>query len=104
MLPYILLLTAVEGQYMSNLIPGNQKHLTLDNRITIEKGLDADESLRQIASQIGKDPSTVSKEIQKHRTEHPHNKFNESRNKCSQAASCKKKHICQRYAPVCKRQ
>lgn len=89
---------------MSKSIPGNQKHLTLENRITIEKGLDAGTSLRQIAAQLGKDPSTVSKEIRKHRTEHPHNTFNESRNKCTQAASCKKKHICKLYAPICKRQ
>ena len=67
---------------MSRTIPGNQKHLTLDNRIAIEKGLDSGLSLRQIAASIGKDPSTVSKEIRKHRTEHPHNSFNEPKNKC----------------------
>ena len=89
---------------MSKAIPGNQKHLTLESRITIEKELDAGTSLRQIAAQLGKDPSTVSKEIRKHRTEHPHNSFNEPRNKCAKAASCKKKHICELYAPVCKSQ
>ena len=89
---------------MSKSIPGNQKHLTLDNRITIEKELDAGTSLRQIAAQICKDPSTVSKEIRKHRSKRPHNTFNEPRNKCSQATSCKRKHICELYAPVCKRQ
>lgn len=89
---------------MSKVIPGNQKHLTLDNRITIEKGLDAGTSLRQIAAQISKDPSTISKEIQKHRTSHPHNTFNEPNNKCSQFSSCKKRHICGLYAPICKKQ
>ncbi len=87
---------------MSRTIPGNQKHLTLDNRIAIEKGLDSGLSLRQIAASIGKDPSTVSKEIRKHRTEHPHNSFNEPKNKCVYALTCKKKNICEIYAPVCK--
>ena len=52
---------------MSKSIPGNNKHMTQDNRVTIEKRLDASISLRKIAEEIGKDPSTVSKEIKKHR-------------------------------------
>ena len=39
--------------------------MTQDNRVTIEKGLDTGASLRKIAESIGKDPSTVSKEIKK---------------------------------------
>lgn len=89
---------------MSRIIPGNQKHLTLDNRIAIEKGLDEGLSMRQIASSIGKDPSTVSKEVRKHLTRHPHNSFNEPRNKCALFGDCKRKNICGLYAPVCKRQ
>ena len=58
---------------MSNLIPGNQKHLTLDNRVFIEKSLDLDMTLKDIAKPLCKDPSTISKEIKKHRTFHPHN-------------------------------
>ena len=88
---------------MSRSIPGNQKHLTLDERIVIEKGLDAQYSLRSIASQIGKDPTTISKEIKKHRTMKEHNHFNEHPNQCALAKECKKKNICEIYAPVCKR-
>ena len=44
---------------MSKSIPGNHKHMTQDNRLTIEKGLDTGTSLRKIAESIGKDPSTV---------------------------------------------
>ena len=61
---------------MSKSIPGNHKHMTQDDRISIEKGLDASLSLRKIAEGIGKDPSTVSKEIKKHRTAYGHNTFN----------------------------
>lgn len=88
---------------MCKSIPGNQKHMTMDDRITIEKGLDSVQSLRSIAAQLGKDPSTIAKEIKKHRTLHEHNRFNEPKNKCDLFASCRKKNICGIYAPVCKR-
>ncbi len=52
---------------MSNLVPGNQKHLTLDNRVYIEKSLDINVSFKDIAKYLCKDPSTISKEIRKHR-------------------------------------
>lgn len=88
---------------MSKSIPGNQKHMIMDNRVTIEKGLDARLSLRNIAAQLGKDPTTIAKEIKKHRTIQEHNHFNEPKNKCSLFGTCKKKDICGIYAPVCKR-
>ena len=67
---------------MCKSIPGTQKHMTLDQRIMIEKGLDQGSSLRSIALQLGKDPTTISKEIKKHRSIQEHNHFNESKNKC----------------------
>lgn len=45
---------------------GKHKHLTLDDRYAIQHGLDGRESFKQIAEKIGKDPSTISKEVQKH--------------------------------------
>ncbi len=77
--------------------------MTLDDRISIEKGLDQHLSLRSIALQLGKDPTTISKEIKKHRSFQEHNRFNEPANKCALAKDCKKKNICGTYAPVCKR-
>lgn len=88
---------------MSKSIPGNQKHMTMDNRVAIEKGLDTKLSLRSIAMQLGKDPTTIAKEIKKHRTFQEHNHYNEPKNKCVHALSCKKKNICGLFAPVCKR-
>lgn len=41
-------------------------HLTLDDRIKIEKGLDNCLSLRSIAKTVDKSPSTVSREISRH--------------------------------------
>lgn len=87
---------------MNNSKTATQKHMTLDDRISIEKGLDQHLSLRSIALQLGKDPTTISKEIKKHRSFQEHNRFNEPANKCALAKDCKKKNICGTYAPVCK--
>jgi IS30 family transposase len=45
---------------------GNQKHLTLSQRIEIEKGLTEYRSFAAIAKEIHKDPSTISKEVRLH--------------------------------------
>jgi len=45
---------------------GNQKHLTLQDRIEIEKGLTENKSFAAIAKLIDKDPTTVSKEVKLH--------------------------------------
>ena len=66
---------------MNNSKTATQKHMTLDDRISIEKGLDQHLSLRSIALQLGKDPTTISKEIKKHRSFQEHNRFNEPANK-----------------------
>ena len=44
-----------------------QKHLTLQDRYTIEEGLNHGYTLTRIAEEVGKDKSTISKEIRKHR-------------------------------------
>ena len=51
---------------MSNRTKGNRKHLTLSDRIIIEKGLLNGDTFTSIASAINKDISTVSKEVRKH--------------------------------------
>lgn len=45
---------------------GNHKHLTLSQRIEIEKGLLTNRSFTDIARSISKDPTTISKEVRKH--------------------------------------
>lgn len=42
------------------------KHLTLTDRIQIERGLTSRKSFTEIGREIGKDPTTVSKEVKKH--------------------------------------
>ena len=43
------------------------KHMNLSDRTTIEQRLCAGVSIRQIAKELGKAPSTISREIQGHR-------------------------------------
>ena len=53
---------------MSKKIETNQKHMNQDNRVVIEKRLDTSTPLSAIAAELGKDPTTISKEIKKHRS------------------------------------
>ncbi len=52
---------------MSKYIPGNQKHLTLDDRIYIQNELSKGTSFKDIARFLCKDPTTISKEVKAHR-------------------------------------
>ena len=78
-----------------------QKHMTQDDRVAIEAGLTESKSLREIASMIGKDPSTISKEIKKHRTFPPRNTFNDSANQCANIGNCKHTNLCNTASYAC---
>lgn len=80
---------------MSNLIPGNQKHLTMDNRIYIEKSLDNNVSFKDIAKVLCKDPTTISKEVRKHRSIKERNNY-ASHNKCVHRFKCGLTNVCKR--------
>ena len=60
---------------MSKLIPGNQKHLTLEDRSEIERQITLGSPLNVVAALLCKDPTTISKEIKLHRVYQPHNSF-----------------------------
>lgn len=45
---------------------GNQKHLTFEQRVDIEEGLTENKSFTEIGRIIGKNPSTISKEVRLH--------------------------------------
>lgn len=81
---------------MSNLILGNHKHLPLDDRIYIEHSLDDGKSFREIAKFLCKDPSTISKEVWKHRIVNTwnHGSFNNPYNFCIHRFRCKKTNAC----------
>ena len=74
----------------SKVVHNNQKHLTLEQRIQIEQFLNQNYSFKDIGNILKKDPTTISKEVRKHRTE----KVSASFNKCAKKNTCTKRNIC----------
>ena len=87
---------------MSNLIHDN-KHLTLDERKIIQTGIENRCKKVDIARTIGKDATTIAKEIRNHRKLKPRNTFN-CPSLCIHLKECGGcKHKCDRYKePICK--
>lgn len=69
-----------------------QKHLTLQNRYDIEEGLNNSLPLVRIAEKIGKDKTTISKEIRKHRI--AESDYNPQINDCVYKKQCQKRSLC----------
>ncbi len=75
------------------------KHLTLDDRIQIQSGIEKALSKTAIARTIGKDPTTVAKEIARHRTLKPRNRFNNPV-LCSNFKKCSRtRRACSEHCP-----
>ena len=81
---------------MSKYIPGNQKHLTLEDRIYIENELNKGTSFKDIARFLCKDPTTISKEVKAHRLSDWYHKgtFYNAKNFCIHRYHCKKTNAC----------
>ena len=75
-----------------------QKHLTLEDRNYIEQALNQKMTFKEIAKFLSKDPTTISKEIKKHRTRKEPNVFNHnSKNICAKRFHCTKTNVCFRH-------
>ncbi|MBS4031646.1 MAG: IS30 family transposase [Clostridiales bacterium] len=72
----------------------NQKHLTFDERSFIQNGLNSGYSFRCIGSQIGKDPTTVSKEVRRHRVLHNVGAYGRITNRCIHKGNCTVQGLC----------
>ena len=72
----------------------NNKHLTFDNRITIESMLKHKTTFAKIAKTLDKDPSTISKEIRLHRYSLRTGGKYISYNACALRPSCEKSRVC----------
>ena len=79
------------------------KHLTLDQRIAIQVGLERNQPIKAIARGIGKSPRTVAREIQQRRRPCDDRRYGrvnnrcEHRNSCSDWARCPGEKHCARY-------
>ena len=80
---------------MSKYIPGNQKHLTLNDRIYIENELSKGATFKDIAAFLCKDPTTISKEVRSRRLSDWYHKgtFYNAKNFCVHRYHCKKKQM-----------
>ena len=74
------------------------KHLTLSDRIRIEALLEECKSFSQIAAEIGKSPTTISREVLRHRSvvRHYSTEMARKRSECEHFASCTLKGLCGR--------
>ena len=81
---------------MSKYIPGNQKHLSLEDRIYIENELNKGETFKNIARFLCKDPTTISKEVRAHRLSDWYHKgtFYNAHNFCIHRFHCRKTNVC----------
>jgi len=74
---------------MSKNIKGNGRHLTMSDRVYIEQELLQRSSFRSIAFALGKDPSTISKEIKLHSAVAPNGTYRHPRcHFCNQFRKC----------------
>lgn len=83
---------------MSKLIPGNHKHLTLEDRTYIQQSLDERKSFRAISRYLCKDPSTISDEVFRNRIANTWNigSFNNPYNFCVHRFRCRKTNACKK--------
>ena len=70
------------------------KHLTLEDRYTIEHSLKDGSSFKSIARTLGKDPSTISKEVRNHLIFEKTGAFGRKFNDCVHRYSCQAVNIC----------
>ncbi len=69
------------------------KHLTYEQRTFIERGLNENRNFTEIGRLVGKDPSTISKEVRRHRTIKQWRDPNRMP-QCSLRNECHRKHVC----------
>lgn len=65
-------------------------HLTHQDRNIIQEELEKGSSLKRIAEEVANGPSTIAKEILKHRVIRAFSSFNKGRNSCKQELTCRK--------------
>ena len=88
------ILSAVSRIFFGGVVMSKNKHLSLDDRSKIQLMLDNKESFSSIASSLGKDPSTISKEIRNHLQYRKVGAYHLPYNSCTKRVSCPKSHIC----------
>lgn len=84
-------ITLQGGSFMSSY---KFKHLTLDDRITIQKALKEGKTFVEIGRLLGKDPSTISKEVKGHFEWKNTGTRSRGFNPCKHRKTCTKTNVC----------
>lgn len=84
---------------MSKEVRGNQRHMSLEDRVYIEKCLDKGMTFKDIAKFLCKDPTTISKEVKKNRIYQQRSCHAVEPNNCQFKRTCQLQNICQRPIP-----
>lgn len=72
----------------------DNKHLTLDERNIIEQELAKNTNFKEIAKLLSKDPTTISKEVRKHRVRKEGQAIHVNFNHCAKRYHCHRKNLC----------
>lgn len=70
------------------------KHLTLDERNIIEQELTKNTNFKEIAKLLSKDPTTISKEVRRHRIRKEGQAIHVNFNHCAKRYHCHRKNLC----------
>lgn len=72
----------------------NQKHLTLEERNYIEQALTQNITFKEMGKYLSKDPTTIAKEVKKHRIKKDGIAVHTGYNHCSKKAHCHRRNLC----------
>ena len=75
------------------------KHFSLDERITIQNELNAQKSFKAIAEQLGKAPSSISREVRRHIEQKKSGSYGRQFNDCVNRFTCSLEDVCKGAFP-----
>ena len=75
------------------------KHITLEERITIQNELNSRKSFKAIAKKLGRAPSSISREIKRHIEQKKSGGYGRHFNDCAKRFSCTLENVCQGAFP-----
>ena len=75
------------------------KHFSLEERITIQNELNSRKSFKAISEQLGKAPSSISREVRRHIEQRGTGSYGRQFNDCVNRTSCTLENVCQGVFP-----
>jgi IS30 family transposase len=75
------------------------KHFTLEERVTIQSELNSGKSFKSIAEQLGKAPSSITREVRKHIEQKESGSYGRQFNDCANRSTCSLEDVCKGAFP-----